>query len=113
MMEICLRDLMFSYCVLFLGKASFCLNGTVNRHNWARENPHWMQEIHSQYPQKVDVCAGMIDDRILDPFPFANNLTGNRYLQLLQLESMPALAALFPNANNPDLQSNTIRVLEN
>jgi hypothetical protein len=62
-----------------------------------------MQEIHTQYPQKVNVWAGIIDDRNLGPFFFANNLTGDTYLQFLQLEFMPALAALFPNANNPDL----------
>ncbi|CAH1372527.1 unnamed protein product [Tenebrio molitor] len=77
---------------------TFCLNGTVNRQNcryWTRENPHWMQEIHTQYPQKVNVWARIIDDRILGPFFFANNLTGDRYLQFLQLELMPALATLF------------------
>jgi hypothetical protein len=59
-----------------------------------------MQEIPTQYPQKVNVWAGIIDDRILGPFIFANNLTGDRYLQFLQLELM---LALFPSANNPDL----------
>jgi hypothetical protein len=58
-----------------------------------------MQDLHTQYPQKVNVWAGIIDDRILGPFFLANNLTGDRYLQFLQLELMPALAALFPNAN--------------
>jgi hypothetical protein len=54
-----------------------------------------MQEIHTQYPQKVNVWARIIDDRILGPFFFANNLTGDRYLQFFQLELMPALATLF------------------
>jgi hypothetical protein len=67
-----------------------------------------MQDLHTQYPQKVNVWAGIIDDRILGPFFFANNLTGDRYLRFLQLKLMPALAALFPNANNPDLPNNTI-----
>jgi hypothetical protein len=61
-----------------------------------------MQEIPTQYPQKVNVWAGIMDDRILGPFIFANNLTGDRYLQFLQLELM---LALFPSANNPDLPS--------
>jgi hypothetical protein len=67
-----------------------------------------MQEIHTQYPQKVNVWTGIIDDRILGSFFFANNLIGDRYLQFLQLELMPEVAALFPNANNPDLPNNTI-----
>jgi hypothetical protein len=64
-----------------------------------------MQEIHTQYLQKVNVWAGIIDGRILGPFFFANNLTRDRYLQFLQLELM---LALFPTANNPDLPNNTI-----
>jgi hypothetical protein len=87
MMEICLRDPMFSQRVLFSDEAIFSLNGTVNRQN---------------------VWTGMIDDRILGALFFANNLTGVRYLQFLQLELMPGLAALFPNENNPDLPNNTI-----
>lgn len=71
MMETCLRDPMFSQRVLFSDEATFCLNGTVNRQNcryWARENPHWMQEAHTQYPQKINVWAGIIGDRIIGPF---------------------------------------------
>jgi hypothetical protein len=69
MMQICLRDPIFSQSVLFSDEATFCLNGTVNRQRyWARENLHWMQEIHTQYPQKVNVWVGIIDDRILGPF---------------------------------------------
>jgi hypothetical protein len=95
MIEICFREPMFSQRDLFSDEATFCLNGTVNGQNcryWARETPHWMQEIHTQYPQQVNVWARIIDDRILGPFFFANNLTGDRYLQFLQLKLMPALA---------------------
>ncbi|KAJ8952614.1 hypothetical protein NQ318_004161 [Aromia moschata] len=38
------------------------LNGHVNRQNtryWSQENPHWMQEYHTQHPQKVNVWAGV------------------------------------------------------
>ncbi|KAJ8946691.1 hypothetical protein NQ318_006948 [Aromia moschata] len=42
--------------ILFSDEATFFLNGHVNRQNtryWSQENPHWMQEYHTQHPQKV------------------------------------------------------------
>ncbi|KAJ8957158.1 hypothetical protein NQ318_007718 [Aromia moschata] len=47
--------------ILFSDEATFFLNGHVNRQNtrnWSQENPHWMQEYHTQHPQKVNVWAG-------------------------------------------------------
>ncbi|KAJ8950323.1 hypothetical protein NQ318_021183 [Aromia moschata] len=41
--------------ILFSDEATFFLNGHVNRQNtryWSQENPHWMQEYHTQHPQK-------------------------------------------------------------
>ncbi|KAJ8960141.1 hypothetical protein NQ318_003860 [Aromia moschata] len=46
--------------ILFSDEATFFLNGHVNRQNtryWSQENPHWMQEYHTQHPQKVNVWA--------------------------------------------------------
>ncbi|KAJ8962159.1 hypothetical protein NQ318_018116 [Aromia moschata] len=46
--------------ILFSDEATFFLNGHVNRQNtryWSQENPHWMQEYHTQHPQKVIVCC--------------------------------------------------------
>ncbi|KAJ8934061.1 hypothetical protein NQ318_005111, partial [Aromia moschata] len=43
--------------------STFTLNGTVNRQNcryWADVNPHWVMEAHTQYPQKVNVWAGIV-----------------------------------------------------
>ncbi|KAJ8942307.1 hypothetical protein NQ318_005298 [Aromia moschata] len=42
--------------ILFSDEATFFLNGHVNRQNtryWSQENPHWMQEYHTQHPQKT------------------------------------------------------------
>ncbi|KAJ8942429.1 hypothetical protein NQ318_007103 [Aromia moschata] len=30
--------------------------------------PHWMRELHTQLPQKTNVWAGIIQDRIVGPF---------------------------------------------
>lgn len=41
---------------VFSDEATFEINGAVNRHNcryWSDENPHWMSDLCTQYPQKV------------------------------------------------------------
>ncbi|KAJ8946351.1 hypothetical protein NQ318_004241 [Aromia moschata] len=55
---------------------------------WA-QNPHWMRELHTQRPQKTNVWARIIQDRIVGPFFFDDTLNGARYLRLLQHELMP------------------------
>lgn len=86
---------------MFSDESTFCLNGNVNRHNiryWSKENPQWIQEQHTQFPQKINVWAGIIGQRIIGPLFMDYNLNGDRYLQLfLRNEIVPALAILFPN----------------
>nr|CAH7715748.1 unnamed protein product [Callosobruchus chinensis] len=53
--------------VMFCDEATFVLNGYVNRHNcryWSRNNPCWMRQYHTQYPEKLNVWAGIIGDKI-------------------------------------------------
>ncbi|KAJ8958273.1 hypothetical protein NQ318_017417 [Aromia moschata] len=41
--------------IFFCDEAAFCLDDKVNRHNccyWSIGNPHWVEEIHMQHPQK-------------------------------------------------------------
>lgn len=57
--------------IVFSDESTFCLNGFVNRHNcryWSDQNPHWMIEGHTQYPQKLNVWAGIVGGRIIGPF---------------------------------------------
>ncbi|KAJ8941334.1 hypothetical protein NQ318_004778 [Aromia moschata] len=66
---------------------TFTLHGHVNRQNscyWSRENPHWMRELHTQNPEKVNVWAGIIGENIIGPFFIDGNLNGETYLALLQ-----------------------------
>ncbi|EFN75055.1 hypothetical protein EAI_00917, partial [Harpegnathos saltator] len=47
--------------ICFSDETTFELNGLVNRHNlryWTDENPYWMRNCHTQYPQKINVLAG-------------------------------------------------------
>lgn len=94
--------------LIFSDEATFCLNGEMNRQNcryWATENPHWMQESHTQNPQKLNVWAGFTRGHILGPYFFDGSLNGDMYLDFLRFELIPALAILFPNNENPDLPS--------
>ncbi|EZA60797.1 hypothetical protein X777_13786 [Ooceraea biroi] len=48
----------FLYQLVFTDEATFTLTGEVNNQNvrfWSDENPNWMRETHTQYPQKVNV----------------------------------------------------------
>lgn len=92
--------------ILFSDESTFTLSGEVNRQNcryWSNQNPHWIRESHSQYPEKVNVWAGIIGDHVIGPKFFNGNLTGEQYLAFLQEDLIPCLSALFPNPIDPDL----------
>lgn len=94
LMEICNNDHDFAHNVVFSDEATFCLNGTVNRHNcryWSMHNPHWIQEARTQYPQKLNVWAGIFRQRIIGPYFIDGSLTGRKYVELLQNEIIPEL----------------------
>lgn len=65
-----------------------------------------MREHHTQYQQKLNVWAGILDGRIFGPYFFEGNLTGQMYLNFLREELVPALAQLYPNQRDPDLPHN-------
>lgn len=91
--------------IVFSDESTFSLNGTVNKQNcryWADENPHWMMEANTQYPQRVNVWAGIVSNRVIGPYFFNGTLDGEQYLDFLRFELLPALAVLFPNAEDPD-----------
>lgn len=57
--------------ICFSDESTFFLNGKVNRQNvryWADQNPHVFREGHTQYPQKVNVWAGIMGNHIVGPF---------------------------------------------
>lgn len=84
----------FLYNILFSDEATFTLNGEVNRHNsryWSDSNPAWMLENHTQYPQKVNVWAGIFNDTLVGPFFIDGNLTAALYEQLLRDQIIPRI----------------------
>ncbi|KAJ8949780.1 hypothetical protein NQ318_019010 [Aromia moschata] len=58
------------------------------------ENPHCMMEANIQYPEKVNVWAGIINSQIIGPYFFDGTLTGARYLDFLQNVLVPELENL-------------------
>ena len=110
MMARCNADNHFVDRIIFSDEATFTLKGTVNKQNcryWAPQNPHWMMEAHTQYPEKVNVWAGIVVDSVLEQCFIDRNLTGEKYLELL-MDLVPALVELYPDENRPDAPSDTL-----
>jgi len=87
--------------ICFSDEATFELNGSVNRQNmryWADENPHWMRDSHTQYPQKVNVWAGIILNRIIGPFFIEGNINSQNYCNLLRNQVIPAIEDIVGDA---------------
>jgi hypothetical protein len=64
---------------------------------WADRNPHWMEEVHTHHPQKINVWCGIIGRNIIGSFFIDGNLTSAKYLQVLQQQVIPRLRQIFVN----------------
>ena len=104
MMERIIQNPNFLTSIVFSDEVTFELNGNVNRHNFrysCNENPHWILESHTQYPEKLNVWAGLFRDRVIGPFFIDGNLNGETYLPLLIDQIVPAIQELVrENLNN-------------
>lgn len=72
--------------VLFSDEAVFRIDGTVSKlRTWSQENPRAVMPCKSQGSPKVNVWAGIMDDRIIGPFFIDGNINGmlKIYLNLL------------------------------
>lgn len=88
------NDPNFLNCIVFSDEATFELNGRINRHNcryWSDSNPHWAVEAHTQYPQKLNVWAGILNSTIIGPFFIDGNLNASKYEDMLRNEVVPAI----------------------
>lgn len=86
--------------IVFSDEATFELTGNVNRHNsryWSDTNPHWMRQNQTQYPQKLNVWAGIFNGQKVGPFFIDGNLDGPKYEAMLRDEIVPAIQALTNN----------------
>lgn len=85
--------------ILFSDECTFKSDAEVNKWNcryWAEENPHWLREEDHQHVWKVNVWAGIIDDKIVGPIFLDENLNGANYASLLQNDLQPLLDELPP-----------------
>lgn len=86
------RDFLKNIC--FTDECTFTLNNEPNVQNcryWSQENEHRLVHTRTQYPQKINVWAGIFGHHIIGPFFMEYNLTGETYLELLQNRIEPAL----------------------
>lgn len=97
MMEEVHRDESLLKRILFTDECTFTLHNKPNVQTcrqWSKNNPHLLHEGRTQYPEKVNVWAGVIDDYIIGPFFIEDTLTGPKFLELLQNNIVPQLRAL-------------------
>lgn len=88
--------------ICFSDESTFYLNGRVNTQNcryWSDENPHVFREGHTQFPQKLNVWAGILGNHIIGPIFLEENLNGPMYLNMLQNTITPLIDAVV--AQNP------------
>lgn len=75
--------------VIWSDETKFTNCGMFNRNNehfWSRENPRQNRQIRNQVRFGLNVWAGLLDNNIIGPFIYAENLNGAAYLQFLQTE---------------------------
>lgn len=83
----------FTRHILFTDEAGFTRSGITNFHNehvYADENPHAIKVTHHQHEFRINVWAGIIDNRIIGPVVLPNHLNGANYLEHLQV-TLPEL----------------------
>lgn len=94
MMKMIVDDPLLLNNIVFSDEATFELTGNINRHNcryWSNVNPHWKRDNYTQYPQKVNVWAGVFNGRLVDSFFIESNLTAQVYEVMLREQIVPAI----------------------
>jgi len=86
--------------ILFTDEASFTrdgINNLRNIHTWAHCNPHvtWVTYFERRF--SLNVWCGMLGKRLIGPFVFDNNLTGNTYEAFMRKELPGLLEDKEPN----------------
>ena len=84
--------------ILFTDEASFTrdgINNSRNLHTWSHDNPHETSVIKFQRRFSVKVWCGLLGNKLIGPFVFDNNLTGNTYEVFLR-NGLPGLLEDIP-----------------
>lgn len=82
--------------VLFSDESLFTLRhsfNTQNKRKWADENPHYFinSNARAAVGEKVMVWAGILNDNIIGPFFFEENVSGESYYAMLIGDVIPEL----------------------
>lgn len=88
------QDEHFLSSICFTDESTFTLNNEPNTQNtryWSIENPRQVVATRTQYPQKINILAGIYQNRIIGPFLINGNLDAAEYLNLLQNDIGPAI----------------------
>ncbi|KMQ85171.1 transposable element tc3 transposase [Lasius niger] len=92
MMEMIVDDPQLFNNIVFSDEATFELTGNVhNFRYWSDVNPDWVRDNHTQYPQKVNVWAGILNGRPVGPFFIEGNLNARVYEAMLREQIIPAI----------------------
>lgn len=86
--------------ICFSDEARFSVNGHVHRQNvryWFDENLRIFREGHTQFPQKLNVWAGILGNYMVGPIFFDGNLNGDNYLNMLETEITAAINNIITN----------------
>jgi len=85
---------------MFTDEAYSHVLGKVNQHNvriWGSENPHMVIE-HIRDSPKVNVWCGLLHDRLVGPFFFAEDtVTSTIYMNMLEGFAFPQIEDLQPD----------------
>ena len=86
--------------VMCTDEVCFHASGKVNQHNvriWGSENPHVVIE-HRCDSTKVNVRCGLLHDRLVGPFFFAEDtVTSTIYMKMLEGFAFPQIEERQPN----------------
>ncbi|EZA61680.1 hypothetical protein X777_10512, partial [Ooceraea biroi] len=101
-----IEDDYFLRSILWTDECTFRSDGRINRqneHHYAEENPHCRKEIHVQGKFHVNVWMGIVDDMIIGPHFFPENIyiTAEEYSNFLegQLPNLLEDVPLYIRAN--------------
>jgi len=84
--------------ILFTDEVSFTqdgINNSQNVHTWSHDNPHETSVTKFQRRFSVNVWCGLFGNKLIGPFVFDNNSTGNTYEVFLRNE-LPGLLEDIP-----------------
>jgi hypothetical protein len=86
-------DLILLDRILWTDEAIFQVNGRINRHNcvyWSDTNVHLIIEQELNVPQVI-VWGGIWSNGVVGPYFFEDNVTSEKYLQMLKDNMIPQL----------------------